>query len=822
MTYLSVLCVLLIVLTSMYYLSERAIIRSLKERDLKAVAELSESQLSLWYFDQMVDVRLIARSNMLSSLVSDLHRGGKEGTDTSLFQFLQQIGIEHDFQIISLFSTGGDLMMSAILNGASSDLANRALLKDAVSSGNTICSDFYFSQADQRNYIDFVSPVFDSFGTIIAVLCMKVDSDPFLQSLLSLWPLLEENTESYLVVRPLKSNALRYQPVVSPASASLAWMPVSEHDEISRLATSGISGHLNGTDYNQNKSLAYVKPIKATPWVLVVTMDMRELFADLNSRMFFVALIAFLVFVLCSFALLFAYKYRQTTDLKTQIDNERELRRYQEQFRTTMEALVEGVVTIDGSGRIGYMNKSASKMSGWSVRDAVGRLWSDVIQMDLCDHRTGLGAASLLTRLPSCGEKIFHASLLPREGMPFWALVSVTSAYFDNNGVSGTLISIMDISRQKAAEQKVRERELRFKQLVAELHDAVWTGSADGLQIFDVNDEFERIYGKSIEELKANPRLRDELVHPDDKELVKASNQALIQHGKSDTEYRIVRPDRRTVWVRDRKSVVYDEMGSAIYLGGIITDISASKMYESQLIAAKEKAESNEKLKTAFLSNMSHEIRTPLNCILGFTQILGSGGLSDEEVREYSGYIGQSGNRLLAMLSNIMELSRIESGVEPVSLSEFLVNELLEQIYHQFALSAQKKQLQFRLDLPPHSNHLTIRSDIVRLDRVLSNLVGNAIKYTKVGSVSLGYKMEAEKLELFVQDTGIGIPKEESEHIFERFFQSEASMSSEYEGVGLGLALCKELASSLGGQLHFISEPGRGSTFFLTIHFPVS
>ncbi len=694
LTYLSILFVLLLVLTSIYYFSERAIIRSLKERDLKAVAELSESQLSLWYFDQMFDVRLIARSNMLSNLVSDLHQGGEVGTDTSLFQFLQQIGIEHDFQIISLFSTEGDLMMSAILNGASSDLANRTLLKEAVSSGNTICSDFYYSQADQRNYIDFVSPVFDPSGAIIAILCLKVDSDSFLRSLLSLWPLLEEDTESYLLVRPFQSNPLRYQPVVASAYASSAWMAVSESDEISRLATSGITGHLYGTDYNENESLAYVQPIKSTPWVLVVTMDMRELFSDLHSRMLHVAVIASLIFVLCSFALLFAYKYRQTSDLKTQIDNERELRRYQEQFHTTMEALVEGVVTIDGSGRIGYLNKSASKMTGWSVRDAVGRLWSDVIRMNLCDQRSGVDPSSHLTRLPSGEEKVFQAFLLPREGQPFWALVSVTSGYYHNNGVLGNLISI--------------------------------------------------------------------------------------------------------------------------------ADISASKMYESQLIAAKEKAEANEKLKTAFLSNMSHEIRTPLNCILGFTQILGSGGLSDEEVREYSGYIGQSGNRLLAMLSNIMELSRIESGVEPVSLSEFLVNELLEHIYQQFTISAQKKQLLLHLDLPPHSNHLILRSDVVRLDRILSNLVGNAIKYTKVGSVTLGYKLSNDKLEFYVQDTGIGISKEEGNRIFERFFQSEASMSSEYDGVGLGLALCKELASSLGGQLHFISERGRGSTFFLTIHIPVS
>ncbi|MGE4569234.1 MAG: ATP-binding protein [Bacteroidales bacterium] len=701
LSYLFVLGALFLLLFSVYYFSEKRILQKSIERDLKVVAELTEAQLSDWYADQMGDVQMVAQNSLLSNLIHEMRKGGPNSPDTALYQFLRQVGSEHDFHIVSLFSTDGNLLMTAILNGASADLSNSWLMDQVVRTGETICSDLYFSPTDQRNYIDFIAPVIDPSGSTIAVLCMKVDADLYFGPLLALWPIVDEPFENYLLLTSSSGRSMLYHPARVSDNARLSWKPLSDSDQIGALAERRLTGFHFCDDHHGQPSMAYILPVSELPWVLVVDIDQRALYAKLHSRTLIAGLLAFLIFILCFLSLLLVYKYRQANDLKVAIDQERDLRRYQERCRL--------------------------------------------------------------------------------------------------------------------AEQEVRARDLRFKQLVSELHEAVWTASPDGSKIFDVNEEFERICGRSAEALKGDPHIWDTLVHHEDRCLLSSSIRALKVYGKSDAEYRIVRQDASVIWVRDRRSLLFDDKGRAISLGGIITDISATKMHESQLIAAKEKAESNERLKAAFLSNMSHEIRTPLNCILGFTQLLGAGGLSEEEVQEYSGYIAHSGNRLLAMLSNIVELSRIESGVEPLSVSEFRAGELLEQIYQQFSLSAQKKGLGFHLDVQPDTASCTLRSDVVRLDRILSNLVGNAIKYTRTGSVTLGYSLIDTEIEFFVKDTGIGISESQRSHIFERFYQTETSVSGEYEGVGLGLALCKELASSLGGRLHFVSEPGKGTTFFLSV-----
>lgn len=706
LSYFFVLGALFLLLFSMYYFSEKKIIRTTIEQDLKVVAESIEAQLTDWYEDQMGDVQMIARNSRLATMIADFRRDGQHSADSALNQFLRQVANEHDFHIVSLFSTDGNLLMTKILNGASADLSNSWLMDQAVRTGETICSDLYFSPSDQKNYIDFVSPVFDASGITIAVLCLKVDADLYFGSLLALRSIEGYPYDHYLFLSSSSGRSMLYHPDKESGNAFRSWIPLSSSDRIALMAEQKSTGYYVGSNPHGRPSIAYILPVSTLPWMLVVDIDRQALLAKLHSRSAVAALLLFLFFLVCFISLLLIYKYRQASNLKIAVEKERELRRYQEQLRQ--------------------------------------------------------------------------------------------------------------------AEQGLRERDLRFKQLVSELHDAVWTASPDGSKIFDVNEEFERICGRSADELKKDPHMWDLLVHHNDRYLLSNSIWSLKLYGKSEAEYRIVKPDQSVVWIRDRRSLLFDDKGKAISLGGIITDISAKKMYESQLIAAKEKAESNERLKAAFLSNMSHEIRTPLNCILGFTQLLGAGGLSEAEVQEYSGYIAHSGNRLLAMLSNIVELSRIESGVEPISVSEFRVSELLLQIFQQFSLSAQKKGLDFILEVSPETADLTLRSDVVRLDRILSNLVGNAIKYTKAGSVTVGLRNAENELEFFVSDTGIGITKEQGAHIFERFYQTETSASFEYEGVGLGLALCKELAASLGGRLHFVSESGIGSTFFLSLPCSVS
>ncbi len=240
------------------------------------------------------------------------------------------------------------------------------------------------------------------------------------------------------------------------------------------------------------------------------------------------------------------------------------------------------------------------------------------------------------------------------------------------------------------------------------------------------------------------------------------------------------------------------------------------KNTENQLILAKERAEESDRLKTAFLQNMSHEIRTPLNGILGFASLLDDDDIDIMDVKKYSSYIQGSGNRLFELINNVIDISKIESGSVIVSENEFSVNAIIDEIFNQFIILAQSRNL----DLVKHIDNqkdIILISDSLKLHQILSNLVNNAIKFTTVGSVEISYNTNEHEIVFCVKDTGNGIDKEHIKKIFDRFYQADMSMERGFEGAGLGLSICKGLAKYLNGDIWVDSEIDKGSSFYLKI-----
>jgi len=236
-----------------------------------------------------------------------------------------------------------------------------------------------------------------------------------------------------------------------------------------------------------------------------------------------------------------------------------------------------------------------------------------------------------------------------------------------------------------------------------------------------------------------------------------------------------------------------------------------------QLIIAKEKAEENDSLKTAFLQNMSHEIRTPMNGILGFSELLKSPHLSGKEQQEFILIIEQSGQRMLNIINDIVNISKIETGQIELYMQETDVNELLRYLHTIFKPESDARGLQLNC-LPGLPDHFClIETDKTKLTQVLSNLIKNAIKFTTAGSINFGYQLKKNVLEFFVSDTGIGIAPEMHEIIFERFRQVDMSLARNFEGAGLGLAISKAFIVKLGGKMWVKSELGKGAKFLFII-----
>jgi len=276
------------------------------------------------------------------------------------------------------------------------------------------------------------------------------------------------------------------------------------------------------------------------------------------------------------------------------------------------------------------------------------------------------------------------------------------------------------------------------------------------------------------------------------------------------------------------------KINKKVLLQAIIRDISDRKQTEKELINAKEKAVESDRLKSAFLANMSHEIRTPMNGILGFAEILKISDLSDEQQQEYIGIIEKCGIRLLNIINDIIDISKIESGQISVFISETNVNEQMEFVYSFLKPEADQKLIRFLYQNNTLSNEIIIKTDREKLYAILINLVKNAIKYTDQGSIEFGYDSSlqhtqsndgsitdsfdgSKELRFYVKDTGIGIPNTRHDAIFERFIQAEIVDKMARHGAGLGLAISKAYVEMLGGKIWVESEVGKGSTFYFTL-----
>jgi CheY-like chemotaxis protein len=263
----------------------------------------------------------------------------------------------------------------------------------------------------------------------------------------------------------------------------------------------------------------------------------------------------------------------------------------------------------------------------------------------------------------------------------------------------------------------------------------------------------------------------------------------------------------------------------------IFQDITERKNKEAELIKAMENAEESDRLKSAFLANLSHEIRTPMNGILGFSELLKEPSLSSDDQQNFVQTIQLSGARMLNTINNIVNISKIESGLIKVNIKTTDINEKIEFTYKLFKREAEIKELQLLFKKGLNSKDAIIKTDNEKVYAILSNLVRNAIKFTYEGSVEFGYVLKSDgepgsteqsrcaELEFFVKDTGIGIPENKKELIFERFRQGCESPDRVFEGSGLGLSISKSYVEMLGGKIWVESEEGIGSKFYFTIPY---
>ena len=387
----------------------------------------------------------------------------------------------------------------------------------------------------------------------------------------------------------------------------------------------------------------------------------------------------------------------------------------------------------------------------------------------------------------------------------------------------GTTVALL--VKRAAAEKALRESEERYRLLIENSHDIIFTLNMDGVFTF-VSPSWTALLGHPLNQVVGQPF--QPFVHPDDLAACMVSLRALFETGQREKnlEYRVRRIDGSWRWYNTSGVPLRNEAGMVVGYQGSARDITEYKQAEERIAGMvkelgleKDRAEAANRAKSEFLANMSHEIRTPMNGILGMTGLALDTELSPEQ-REYLGMVKSSADSLLQLINTILDFSKIEAGKLELESIEFHLRDTLGPTLKTLAFRAHEKSLELNYRVKPEVPENLVGDPGV-LRQIIVNLVGNAIKFTERGEVNVRVERESEKegrecLHFTVEDTGIGIPVESQTRIFDAFAQADTSTTRRYGGTGLGLTISRRLVEMMGGRIWLESTPGKGSAFHFT------
>lgn len=488
-----------------------------------------------------------------------------------------------------------------------------------------------------------------------------------------------------------------------------------------------------------------------------------------------------------------------------------------DRYSLIVDTAQEGICEMDSDFRTTFVNGKMAEMLGYTREEMLGvQVASFMFHDQLEDH-----TEKMKKRQIGKGDT-YERRFIRKDGAHIWCNVSATSIVDEAGKFAGSFAMLTDITERKLAEEALRQSEEKYRTLFEDAVLGIFRSTPGG-QYLDINHAFAAMYGYQTpaEMIENIDNIKEQLyVHTEDRDMIShlLSTVGEARGFVAENRHR----DGHSIWISINARTIRNNEGEIIYYTGTVEDITERIRMEEDLRKARDLAKEACKIKSEFLAVMSHEVRSPLNGIIGMTELLLGSALTDVQV-SYSRLIKSSARNLLGLMNDLLDLSRVEAhGIElkntPFSLRSAMNPPLA-------LLSNEAKEKGLRLisviddDVPDN-----LYGDSLRLSQILVNIVVNAVKFTEDGEITVHFsalQIENKEIELHisVKDTGCGIPIDKQDIIFEPFVQADLSSAGEHGGAGLGLAISKNIASLMGGDLTVESAPGKGSVFLFSAKF---
>jgi two-component system, sensor histidine kinase and response regulator len=495
---------------------------------------------------------------------------------------------------------------------------------------------------------------------------------------------------------------------------------------------------------------------------------------------------------------------------------EKKLKESEELFRAMNNASPVGMISVGRNGKIRSSNPQFLKMFGYGVEDLEGKSIDELL---VPAEMKEVGRA--IARQVKSGRTVHRILKRCKKDGTLLDVEVFGAPLLYENEVQGQIAVYVDISRRVETERAIRESEEQFRTVSATAPIGIFKSDTEGRYVY-VNQRWSEMSGRSAESAMGMGWL--EAVHPNDREQwMRMWTTGTAVGMELQDEARFLTPDGSTNWVYWQARALHSADGSVLGYVGVIEDITKRRATEQRLLEAKQAAEQANAAKSQFLANMSHEIRTPMNGILGMVELALKTDMSGEQ-RECLGMVKGCAESLLEIINEVLDFSKIENGKIELEAIPFSLLDCVESALQPVEIRAQEKGIEvdwsIRGDLPEW-----VVGDPTRLRQVLTNLLGNGVKFTQKGEVRLELECfestaTETRIRFAVKDTGIGIPEQHQKSIFEEFRQSDSSVTREFGGTGLGLSISDRIVKLMGGAIGVESSPGKGSIFSFELQLP--